>query len=124
MKDGYPEEEELKTIETWDIADPFGLIDFIESITWTPDWCISVKGKRVKHFEFHTAGWSGNEEIFETRLEYFKEHEDDFPYSQLMFLKSMQHYKMNIGLTKSQMEAFISTVDAFMFNRHKKYRYK
>jgi hypothetical protein len=65
MKDGYPEEDELKTIETWDIKDPFGLIEFIESITWTPDWCIVVKGKRVKHFEFHTAGWSENEEIIE-----------------------------------------------------------
>lgn len=65
-KDGYPEEEELEIIKEWNaIADPFGLIEFIESITWCPDWCISLKGKNVKWFEFHTGGWSGNEEIIE-----------------------------------------------------------
>ncbi len=66
MTDGYPDAEELKIVEEWDINDPFGLIDFIESITWNPDCCIEIKGKRVKYFEFHTAGWSGNEEIIES----------------------------------------------------------
>ena len=62
----YPDESDLKQIREWDaIKDPFGLIEFIESVTWTPDWCIEITGKRVKRFEFHTAGWSGNEDIID-----------------------------------------------------------
>ena len=70
-KDGYPEEHELDVIKEWHISkwhkelDPFKLIDFIESITWTSEWCIKRRGKRIVYFEFHTAGWSGNEEIIE-----------------------------------------------------------
>jgi len=60
----YPDTRDLLMIKEWDvIKDPFGLLDFVESVTWTPDWCINIRGKRVKYFEFHTGGWSGNEEI-------------------------------------------------------------
>jgi len=66
----YPDTRDLMIIKEWDaIKDPFGLIEFIESVTWTPDWCIEIRGKHIKWFEFHTAGWSGNEEIIEALRE-------------------------------------------------------
>lgn len=66
MKDGYPEGHELQTIKDWDVLkDPFGLMDFIETITWTSDWCIKRRGKKIIYFDFHTAGWSGNEDIIQ-----------------------------------------------------------
>lgn len=64
------------------------------------------------------------EEIFESRLQYFKEHQDDFSDNQFKFLKSIQHYKMNVGLTNKQMRAFISTVDSVWSNQHKRGLYK
>ena len=64
------------------------------------------------------------EEIFESRLQYFKEHQDDFSDGQFQFLKSIQYYKMNVGLTKKQMRAFISTVDSVWFNKNRRYLYK
>lgn len=60
------------------------------------------------------------EDVFEHRLQYFRENEDKFSPNQFKFLKSIQHYKMNIGVTKKQMESFISTVDSVMWNSHKK----
>ena len=64
------------------------------------------------------------EEVFESRLQYFKEHQDDFSDGRFQFLKSIQHYKTNVGLTKKQMRAFISTVDSVWFNQNRRYRYK
>jgi hypothetical protein len=63
------------------------------------------------------------EEIFESRLQYFREHQDDFSDNQFKFLKSIQHYKMNIGLTKKQMRAFISTVNSVWCNQNKRRLY-
>jgi len=61
MKD-YPEESDLKQIQEWDVIhDPFGLIKFIETICWCN--AIRYKGKKIWRVEFHTWGWSGNEEI-------------------------------------------------------------
>lgn len=63
------------------------------------------------------------EEIFESRMEYFVIHSDNFSDSQFRFLKSIQHHRMGNGLTKKQMRAFISTVDSVMFNQNR-YRLK
>ena len=63
-------------------------------------------------------------EIFESRLEYFKKNEELFSNNQFQFLKSIQHHKLNIGLTKKQMECFISTVDSVMYNSGKRRLYK
>jgi len=58
----YPDESDLKQIREWDaVKDPFGLIKFIESICWCD--AIRIRGKRVWYIEFHTWGWSGNEDI-------------------------------------------------------------
>jgi hypothetical protein len=58
----YPDSEDLEKIEKWDtIHDPFGLVKFMESICWRD--AIRIKGKKVWRVEFHTWGWSGNEDI-------------------------------------------------------------
>ena len=70
-KDGYPTEEELKKIETWDFNRPIEeLLDFLESIWWMSDWGFKRKNGRIEFskkkcikLELHTAGWSGNEDI-------------------------------------------------------------
>ena len=63
------------------------------------------------------------EEIFESRMDYFIVHSENFSDSQFQFLKSIQHHRMGNGLTKKQMRAFISTVDSVMFNQNR-YRFK
>ena len=63
--DNYPDEKSLKAIEKWDIIkdEVQGLLDLVEENTYTPDWSFSVKGKRILRFEYHTGGWSGNEDV-------------------------------------------------------------
>lgn len=34
----YPTEEELERIKTWEPSDIKGLLSFIKSIWWRPDW--------------------------------------------------------------------------------------
>jgi hypothetical protein len=75
MKDGYPEDYELRKIQKWKLEDTVNLLDFIESIWWTPDWgFIKEWGKDHIHnhpvinLALHTGGWSGNEEIMDSLL--------------------------------------------------------
>lgn len=62
---GYPDEASLKAIEKWDILKQGvqGLLDLIEENSNWPDWSFSITGKRVLRFEYHTGGWSGNEDV-------------------------------------------------------------
>lgn len=64
-ENGYPDEVSLKAIEEWDILKQGvqGLLNLVEENTHTPDWSIFIKGKKVLRFEYHTGGWSGNEDI-------------------------------------------------------------
>lgn len=64
-ENGYPDEASLKAIEEWDILKQGvqGLLDLVEENTYTPDWSFSVRGKKVLRFEYHTGGWSGNEDV-------------------------------------------------------------
>lgn len=66
-KNGYPDEASLKEIEKWDILKQGvqGLLDLVEENTYTPDWSFSVTGKRVLRFQYHTGGWSGNEDVID-----------------------------------------------------------
>ena len=58
----YPDKSDLKLIRKWDaIKDPFKLIEFIQSICWCD--AVKIRGKKVWYVEFHTWGWSGNEDI-------------------------------------------------------------
>jgi len=67
-KDGYPTNQELKTIENWDFLTNFTggakeFLPFLESIWWQSGWGFVLKGKKVLKLELHTGGWSGNEDI-------------------------------------------------------------
>ena len=64
-KDNYPDKKSLKEIEKWDIIEQGvqGLLDLVEENTNVPDWSFSITGKKVLHFEYHTGGWSGNEDV-------------------------------------------------------------
>ena len=66
-ENGYPDEKSLKEIEKWDILKQGvqGLLDLIEENTNHPDFSFSITGKRVLRFEYHTGGWSGNEDVID-----------------------------------------------------------
>lgn len=66
-KDNYPDEASLKAIKEWDILKQGvpDLLDLVVENTWCPDWSFSIKGKRVLWFEYHTGGWSGNEDVID-----------------------------------------------------------
>jgi len=66
-KDGYPTEEELKTIREWrwienrkSLPD---LLEYIEDCWWVSERHFICTGKKVLRLTLHTGGWSGNEEI-------------------------------------------------------------
>lgn len=63
--DGYPAEASLKQIAEWDLTkqDIYGLLDLVKENTQWEDRQIHIIGKRVLRFEYHTGGWSGNEEV-------------------------------------------------------------
>jgi len=59
-KNGYPDEEELKQIETWNGNDLVGLMDYVHDLWHWPDWGWNQDGNR---YAISTGGWSGNEDI-------------------------------------------------------------
>lgn len=58
--DGYPTEEELEKVTNWDWKDYKGLMDYVKSL-W--HWNGYGFNEMEKHYEIHTYGWSGNEEL-------------------------------------------------------------
>lgn len=70
-EDGYPTEAALQIIENWDLHDPRGWFEFIESIWHLKSWGWSKqrephdwdKERMVDRWYISTAGWSGNESI-------------------------------------------------------------
>ena len=58
----YPTEEELEKIKAWEPSDIKGLLSFIKSIWWHPDWGFKLQENCL---ELHTGGWSGNEMIID-----------------------------------------------------------
>lgn len=63
--DNYPDEKSLEEIKEWDILKQGiqGLLDLVEENTNWADRQICITGKKVIRFEYHTGGWSGNEEV-------------------------------------------------------------
>jgi len=61
----YPDEKSLKEIEEWDILkqDVRGLLDLVKENTNWSDRQICITGKKIIRFEYHTGGWSGNEDV-------------------------------------------------------------
>jgi len=66
-ENNYPDEASLKAIKGWDILKQGtqGLLDLIEENTNWADRQISIRGKKVLYFEYHTGGWSGNEDVID-----------------------------------------------------------
>lgn len=96
-ENGYPDEISLKEIREWDIIKKGvqGLLDLIEENTWMPDWAISISGKKVLRFQYHTAGWFGNEDIMSAL-------EDNPLFFPMYWDKSSRggHYNFKIKLIK------------------------
>ena len=61
-QDLYPTDEELETIEKWDIVEKGvrELISYIKAIWWSPNWGFRFRGGYLSP---STGGWSGNESI-------------------------------------------------------------
>lgn len=64
-KDGYPTDNELAIIRTWDILEDGidSLLEHLKDIWWMANWGFKLTGKRIRRLELHTGGWSGNEDI-------------------------------------------------------------
>lgn len=72
MKDGYPEEGELKLIERWNPREFMALIEYIQE-RWTYPNMFNKKwtnssGQWTLELELITGGWSGNEDIIKALL--------------------------------------------------------
>lgn len=65
MSGNYPTKEELKIIRKWDVTrkSPVELLQFIQGICEYGENSMRIKGKKIILAEFHTFGWSGNEDI-------------------------------------------------------------
>jgi hypothetical protein len=59
--DGYPTDEELDKIKTWDYKDYCGLMAYVHA-RWKYADC-GYWEQKDKTYKLHTAGWSGNESI-------------------------------------------------------------
>jgi hypothetical protein len=69
-ENGYPTDEELNQIKSWDILkDLTGFLEYLESIWWMADWGFELSGKKVLRLKLHTGGWSGNEDIINALAE-------------------------------------------------------
>lgn len=66
-KDGYPDEEELQAIRTWDWHDLDGLMAFVHDL-WTYADC-GYWDQQGDAYRLSTGGWSGNEDIIEALQE-------------------------------------------------------
>jgi len=74
--EGYPTEDDLKSIKEWDPKDFLGLIDFIKD-NWYCSDCVKIKWHKdfINEWELRvelvTVGWSGNESIIYALLDNF-----------------------------------------------------
>ena len=72
-ENNYPDEASLQAIKEWDILKQGidGLLDLIEENTNWADRQIHIRGKKVLYFEYHTGGWSGNEDVISALCQNF-----------------------------------------------------
>ena len=71
-EDGYPTDAALERVEKWGEPEGYdwrGLMDFVKSVWWMPDWGWHEEegkdslDKPVTKLHVSTAGWSGNESL-------------------------------------------------------------
>lgn len=95
--DNYPDEASLKAIKEWNILKKGvrGLLDLIRENTNWSDRQICITGKKVIRFEYHTGGWSGNEDVICAL-------QQNFLFWSLFWVKSTRggHYYFKIKLLK------------------------
>ena len=58
-EEGYPTDECIELVKSWNPKDGVGLLEFVESV-WCWDNYISHEGNT---WALHTGGWSGNEDL-------------------------------------------------------------
>ena len=58
--EGYPDDDELRTIAKWDWHDLHGLMAYVQRRWHYGDWGWTQDGNR---FTISTGGWSGNEDL-------------------------------------------------------------
>lgn len=70
---GYPDEESLERIKKWDLFENGvdGLLNLVEENTQWADRQIGRSGKCVIRYEYHTGGWSGNEDVIRALMHNF-----------------------------------------------------
>lgn len=66
--DGYPTEEELEKVRTWDGRDYSGLMEYVQDLWYYPDRFMrrEIKddmGRLKSEWTISTGGWSGNEDL-------------------------------------------------------------
>lgn len=59
----YPTDEQLQRVREWPVTDIPGLMDYVKSLWWAPDWGWHEEGDG--RYRISTGGWSGNESIIE-----------------------------------------------------------
>jgi hypothetical protein len=59
--EGYPNDAALERIRKWDWRDFSGLMNFMRSLWWSPQYLFKQKGPAT--WDVSTGGWSGNEEM-------------------------------------------------------------
>ena len=64
-ENNYPDGKSLEEIQSWNVLEKGidGLLDLIEENTNWADRQIECTGKNVIWYEYHTGGWSGNEDV-------------------------------------------------------------
>lgn len=65
-KDGYPTEEEIKTIQEWDLLKykVQDLLEYVRDCWWDAEGGFDLDYEpELIILTLHTSGWSGNEEI-------------------------------------------------------------
>lgn len=92
-ENNYPDEKSLKEIKEWDILKQGvrGLLDLVKENTNWSDRQICITGKKVIRFEYHTGGWSGNEDVICAL-------QQNFSFWSLFWVKSIRggHYYFKI----------------------------
>lgn len=64
MNDGYPTEETLHKIRTWDATEAVELMQFVKENWWCPDFgFLTWADEDGTNYSLSTGGWSGNEQI-------------------------------------------------------------
>lgn len=69
-ENGYPTDEALYKIETWNDKDGhyLSLMDYVKDVWYMPEWGwqeLDQKADGLVEFHISTGGWSGNEDIID-----------------------------------------------------------